>query len=91
MASTAWPFLAGLAAGWLAAAALRLEPVSLGGGALACVLTVGVGMVLRVVAGQGTAAAFVVVALAFLGAAMVGWRLAAHVAARWRTARRSSA
>jgi hypothetical protein len=32
-------------------------------------------MVLRVVAGQGTAVAFVGVALAFLGLFLLGWRL----------------
>ena len=31
-------------------------------------------MTLRVVAGQGTAAAFVAVALAFLGLFLLGWR-----------------
>ena len=35
----------------------------------------GLGMVLRVVAGQGTAVAFVGVALAFLGLFLLGWRL----------------
>ena len=45
IASTAWPFLAGL------------------------------GMALRVAAGQGTAVAFVLVALAFLGLFLLGWRL----------------
>jgi Protein of unknown function (DUF3054) len=40
---------------------------------------VAVGMVLRVVSGQGTAFAFVVVALCFLGAGMVGWRLLARL------------
>ena len=33
-------------------------------------------MVFRVVSGQGTAAAFIVVALAFLGLFLLGWRLA---------------
>ena len=32
-------------------------------------------MILRVVAGQGTALAFILVAFGFLGATMVGWRL----------------
>jgi hypothetical protein len=36
-------------------------------------------MTLRVLAGQGTAVAFVVVALCFLGAAMCGWRVAARL------------
>jgi hypothetical protein len=34
---------------------------------------------LRVVSGQGTAFAFIVVALAFLGLFLLGWRLLARV------------
>ena len=37
--------------------------------------TVAVGMILRVFAGQGTAFAFILVALAFLGLFQLGWRL----------------
>ena len=58
VASTAWPFLAGLSGGWLATA-----------GAVA------LGMLFRVVSGQGTAPAFIGVALAFLGLFLLGWRL----------------
>ena len=36
-------------------------------------------MVLRVIAGQGTAFAFIVVALVFLGLFMLGWRLVARL------------
>jgi len=39
---------------------------------------VGLGMALRVVAGQGTAVAFIFVALAFLGLFLLGWRLVAR-------------
>jgi hypothetical protein len=39
-------------------------------------------MILRVVSGQGTAAAFIVVALAFLGLFLLGWRLAAQLSPR---------
>ena len=74
VASTAWPFLVGLGAGWAVLVARRARPASAWAGAAACGATVAVGMALRVVAGQGTAAAFVLVALAFLGAAMEGWR-----------------
>jgi hypothetical protein len=41
------------------------------------------GMVLRVVSGQGTAVAFIGVALAFLGLFLLGWRLVAGLASRW--------
>ena len=80
--STAWPFLAGLAGGWLATRAWRrptaLVPTGLG----AWLGAAGLGMVLRVVAGQGTAVAFVLVALAFLGLFLLGWRLAARLVSR---------
>ena len=89
IASTAWPFLAGLAAGWLAAAGLAGRPwrpyLLWPGGVGAWLGAVGLGMVLRVVAGQGTAFAFVVVALVFLGLFLLGWRVLAQVAARRRS------
>jgi len=80
--STAWPFLAGLAGGWLATRAWRrpaaLAPAGLGAWLGAAAL----GMILRVVAGQGTAVAFVGVALAFLGLFVLGWRLLARLVTR---------
>jgi hypothetical protein len=39
---------------------------------------VGLGMLFRVVSGQGTAPAFIGVALAFLGLFLLGWRLLAQ-------------
>jgi hypothetical protein len=82
IASTSWPFLCGLAAGWAAARAwrrpLRVRPE----GITLWLCTVAVGMILRVVSGQGTAAAFIVVALAFLGLFLLGWRLAAQLSPR---------
>ena len=84
IASTAWPFLAGLACGWLAVRAWRrplgLFPAGMG----AWLGTVALGMVLRVVAGQGTAVAFVLVALGFLGLFLLGWRLAVPALVRLR-------
>src|ERR1700759_419021 len=79
IASTAWPFLAGLAFGWLAARAwrqpFRLWPAGVG----AWLGTVALGMLLRVGAGQGTAPAFIGVALVFLGLFLLGWRLLARL------------
>ena len=78
IASTAWPFLAGLAIGWLAARAWR-RPLGLApAGVSAWLGAVALGMVLRVASGQGTAVAFVGVALAFLGLFLLGWRLVAR-------------
>ena len=81
VASTAWPFLAGLACGELAARAWR-QPLALvpsGVGAWLGAAVVGQG--LRVLAGQGTAPAFIVVSLVFVGLFLLGWRLAARWAA----------
>jgi hypothetical protein len=75
LVSTTWPFAAGLAAGWIMLAARHRDGASLGDGAAVVALTVSLGLILRVVSGQGTAFAFVLVASAFLGATMVGWRL----------------
>jgi len=75
VASTAWPFVSGLAAGWIVLALRRRDLVTLLSGLVALLSTVALGMALRVVGGQGTAVAFVLVALGFLGATMLGWRL----------------
>jgi FtsH-binding integral membrane protein len=83
LASTAWPFLAGLAAGLLASRAWRRPAALVPAGLGAWLGAVAVGMLLRVLAGQGTAMAFIVVALAFLGLFLLGWRaLAAAAGAR---------
>ncbi len=84
VADTAWPFLAGLAVGWLAARAWRRPASIVPSGAGAWLGAVAVGMAARVLAGQGTAFAFILVALAFLGLFMLGWRLAV----RWHGGRR---
>jgi peptidoglycan/LPS O-acetylase OafA/YrhL len=82
IASTSWPFLAGLAAGWLVARAWRRPDALRPAGVAAWLGAVALGMVLRVVSGQGTAVAFIVVALAFLGLFLLGWRLLAKLADR---------
>ncbi len=79
MAVTAWPFLAGLAVGWAAARAWRRPFEIAPTGVVVWICCVAVGMVLRVVAGQGTAVAFIVVALAFLALGLLGWRALARL------------
>jgi hypothetical protein len=74
LASTAWPFVVGLAAGWLAVAGWRRPSAIVPTGLVVWRATVAVGMVLRVFSGQGTALAFVFVALGFLGLGLLGWR-----------------
>lgn len=77
LAGTAWPFLAGLAAGWLATRAWRRPAALARSGVGVWLATVALGMLLRAVSGQGVVLAFVFVALAFLGLFMLGWRLLA--------------
>jgi hypothetical protein len=93
--STAWPFLAGLGAGWLAlllgrSRARDWSPFAiLPAGMVAWLATVAVGMMLRVVSGQGTAVPFIAVALVFLGLFLLGWRLLARGASRLAPVMRS--
>jgi len=77
---TAWPFLAGLAVGLVVVRAWRrplaVRPAGLG----AWLGAAWAGMAIRVVAGQGTAAAFIAVATAFLALFLLGWRVLVVVA-----------
>ena len=82
MISTTWPFALGLVAGWLMLARRSRTGLSVADGAFLVTVTVAIGMLARVLAGQGTAFAFVLVALAFLGLEMGGWRLIARRASR---------
>ena len=82
---TSWPFLAGLAIGWLVTLAWRapMAPVRTGLGLWA--ITLAGGMLFRTVSGQGTATAFIIVASIFLLVTLVGWRLIGTAIAKRRT------
>ena len=82
IAVTAWPFLAALAAGWLAARAWRHPFAVWPTGVIVWAVTVAGGMLLRAVSGQGTQLAFIVVATLTLAAFLLGWRLIASFATR---------
>jgi hypothetical protein len=82
IASTSWPFLVGLGAGWLASRAWRRPLAIRPAGLVVWLSTVAVGMVLRVISGQGTAVGFIAVALAFLALVLLGWRLLAQLIRR---------
>ena len=73
--ATFWPFLVALAAGWAVARAWRRPLAIWPTGVVIWIVTVIVGMLLRIVAGQGVQLAFVVVATLVLGAFLVGWRV----------------
>jgi hypothetical protein len=74
IATTAWPFLAGLLIGWTVTRAWHRPAALVRTGVGVWLSTVAAGMALRVVSGQGTAVTFVIVSLVFLGLAMFGWR-----------------
>ena len=71
---TAWPFVAGLAIGLVAG--WRRPAGGWTAGVLAWIGAAGAGMLIRVAAGQGTAADFIAVTFAFLGLFILGWRIA---------------
>lgn len=81
---TAWPFLVGLAVGWLVTLAWRAPAAPVRTGLGVWVVTVAGGMLLRTVTGQGTALAFLVVATITLLVLLVGWRVVAAIARRRR-------
>jgi hypothetical protein len=82
--TTAWPFAVGLGLGWLYLSLRRRDGASVRAGVAVWVCTVVVGMILRVLSGQGTAVAFIVVAFGFLGLFMLGLRMIAARFLRWR-------
>lgn len=85
LATTAWPFLGGLALGWPVARAWR-RPLALAPtGVVIWLVTVATGMGLRVLSGQGTAVAFIMVALTFNALTLLGWRALRLLFARRRT------
>lgn len=74
LAVTAWPFLAGLGAGWVASLAWRRPLAPIRSGVPIWLVTVLGGMLLRGLSGQGVQLAFVIVATIVLGLFLVGWR-----------------
>lgn len=89
--ATAWPFLVGLVAGWVAVlrqGARRRGPKAGArhlwwlDGLVVAVTTLVVGLLLRSVTGGGTALPFVLVATGVLVGGLVGWRAVAALLAR---------
>lgn len=83
VAATAWPFLVGLAAGWVALLTLPVRAERpWPAGVLVTVLTVAVGMTLRVATGGGVEPSFVIVATVVLAVFFIGWRGVAALLSR---------
>jgi hypothetical protein len=89
VAGTAWPFLAALAVGWLLARAWRAPAAVARTGVPVWLVTVAGGMLLRRLAGEGTAPSFVVVTALTLAVFLLGWRAAALAVPRLRGTARS--
>lgn len=82
---TWWPFLGGLAIGWVVMRAWRHPRRIAWTGIGVWVATVGCGMLLRVASGQGVQPSFVIVATVVLGVFLLGWRGLALLALRSRS------
>ena len=87
---TAWPFLAGLVTGAIVVRAWRRPAAIVPAGVGAWLGAAVAGMAIRVLAGQGTAAAFIAVALCVLAAFLLGWRLIARMVMRLTGHRRAA-
>lgn len=79
LAHTAWPFVSGAVAGWLAVRGWRAPTAIRPTGVVVWIACVAVGMGLRAATGQGTALAFVMVATITLGLFLLGWRALARL------------
>ncbi|MBO0812596.1 MAG: DUF3054 domain-containing protein [Microlunatus sp.] len=93
---TAWPFVSATVLGSLIALAAWQKhawrkPYGWRTGLIVWATTVVIGMLLRLAAGGTTAWTFWIVAAISLGILLMGWRLLARVAVRYRAARRRRA
>ena len=78
---TYWPFFVALVIGWILARAWKSPFAVLRSGVPIWVTTVVIGMVLRVLSGQGVQFSFVIVTSVVLGVFLLGWRGIARVVA----------
>ncbi len=89
LAKTSWPFLTGLVIGWAATFALYRDKFNavllVPTGVVVWLGAVVIGMILRVLSGQGTQFSFLVVATLVLGAFLLGWRALAPLVVKIRT------
>lgn len=81
---TFWPFAVGLVVGWLSVRGVRWPVGAVTSGLVVWVSTVVIGMLLRVVSGQGVEISFVIVTVVVLGVFVLGWRAIAALVRRRR-------
>jgi len=81
---TWWPFLGGLAIGWIAMRAWRSPQRVVWTGIGVWVATVAGGLILRVLSGQGVQLSFAIVTTIVLGVFLLGWRGVALLVRRAR-------
>ncbi len=84
VASTAWPFLSGTAAGWLLSRGWQRPTAIAPTGVIVWVTTVIVGMLLRKISSQVVVLPFVIVASLATAVLLLGWRAAVAVRASRR-------
>ncbi len=84
---TAWPFLVGALVGWIIIRANRRPAALFPTGVVVWLSAEIIGMLLRMVTGQGTALAFVLVSLGVLGVFLLGYRLIVLLVSRTRRTR----
>lgn len=85
LATTAWPFLSGTAAGWLLSRGWRAPTAVLPTGVTVWISTVLVGMLLREATSAGVARSFVLVAATVTAVFLLGWRAVFALVARRRS------
>ncbi|MGN6127116.1 MAG: DUF3054 domain-containing protein [Humibacter sp.] len=88
---TFWPFAAGLVIGWLISLAWRRPTALWPTGVVVWASTLVIGMLLRVVSGQGIAVSFVIVAAVVLAVFLIGWRAIALLVTSLRRRRAAGA
>lgn len=83
--ATAWPFLIAALLAWVVLQAVNWSGLDLRSGLLVWLVTLCVGIGLRLAAGHSAAVAFVVISALFLGGVLCGWRLVAWLVRRRAT------
>ncbi|QJU56172.1 DUF3054 domain-containing protein [Herbiconiux sp. SALV-R1] len=80
--TTAWPFVAGAAVGWLASLGWRRPLAVAPTGLVVWAGAVVLGMLFRMLSGQGVQLSFVIVTALVLAAFLLGWRAVALLVTR---------